>query len=69
MTYKKGTKYKVMKPMKAKGENDMKSRNYDFNEIYEGNPNNAEYPAAMEEVKEDKKIEDKKIKKGKRGVK
>jgi len=52
--YKKGNKYKVMKPMKAKGDNDKKERSYEFEEIYEGHPNNAEHPAALEQVKEDK---------------
>ena len=50
MAYKTGNKYKVMKPMKAKGVKDEKPRLYDFNEIYDGHPNNAEYPAALEQV-------------------
>ena len=54
MVYKKGNKYKIMKPMKAKGDNDKKERSYIFGEIYEGHPNNAEHPAALEQVKETK---------------
>lgn len=65
--YKKGTKYKVMKPMKAKGESDKKERLYVFEEIFEGNPSTVEHPASLEEVKEEKEI--KNNKKPKRGEK
>ena len=64
MVYKEGNKYEVQKPMMAKGKNDEKPRMYVFKEIFEGNPNDAEYPAALEQVKTKKPIEKKKTKRG-----
>lgn len=61
MAYKIGNKYKILKPMMAKGEKDSEERLYNFNEIFEGNPSGVQYPASLELVKEE---EPKKQKRG-----
>lgn len=56
--HKEGMKYKVRIPVMAKGENDLEPRMYEKDEIFEGNPMNADNPVNLDYIQNSEKQKD-----------